>query len=268
MKMKTRVLIGLFFSLVLSTSCKSQYQLMLEGHDVPGKYKMAFELFDAKKYLKAAALFDDLKIAVRGTPQDDTVQFYAAYCQYKYGDVYAADQGFISFINAHPASPFTMRAHFMYVDCLYRQTYRYELDQTPTYKAINAINEFNTYYPNNEWKLQCEKMLSDLNGRLDRKSFEAAKLYYTIEDYKAAAYALRQALKEDNTNIYREEILYYLALSSYKYAYNSIPQKARERYVIFTDDYFSFITEYPDSKHRKELDALATKVQKILDKKE
>ena len=31
-------------------SCKSQYELMLESHDIPAKYKMAFDLFDAGKY--------------------------------------------------------------------------------------------------------------------------------------------------------------------------------------------------------------------------
>ena len=48
-------------------SCKSQYELMLESHDVPAKYKMAFDLFDAGKYAKAAGMFESLKIAVGGT---------------------------------------------------------------------------------------------------------------------------------------------------------------------------------------------------------
>ena len=60
-------------------SCKSQYELMLESHDVPAKYKMAFDLFDAGKYAKAAGMFESLKIAVGGTAQDDTVQYYTAY---------------------------------------------------------------------------------------------------------------------------------------------------------------------------------------------
>ena len=35
----------------------------------------------------------------------------------------------------------------------------------------------------------------------------------------------------------------------------------------FTDDYFTFVSEFPDSKYRKELDGLAAKVQNILNKK-
>ena len=91
-------------------SCKSQYELMLESHDVPAKYKMAFDLFDAGKYAKAAGMFESLKIAVGGTAQDDTVQYYTAYSHYCYGDMAAAEQAFESFINVYPRSPFADKA--------------------------------------------------------------------------------------------------------------------------------------------------------------
>lgn len=249
-------------------SCKSQYEMMLESHDIPAKYKMAFDLFDAGKYSKAANMFENLKIAVRGTVQDDTVQYYAAYSHYCFGDMTAAEQAFDSFINIFPRSPFTDKARFMYLDCLYQSTYRYELDQTPTYKALNAINEYLIDFPDNAYSAQCTAMVKTLEDRLDRKDYEAAKLYYTIEDYKAAHYALKLVLKEDADNIYREDIMYYTVMSAYKYAFNSIAAKQRERYMTFTDDYFTFVTEFPESHYRKELDSLAEKVQKILNKQQ
>ncbi|HIZ87350.1 MAG TPA: outer membrane protein assembly factor BamD [Candidatus Coprenecus pullistercoris] len=252
-------------SLILS--CKSQFELMLESHDVPAKYKTAFELLDAGKYSKAARMFESLKIAVRGTAQDDTVQYYTAYSHYRYGDMEAAEQAFDSYINNFPRSPFTDKARFMYLDCLYLGTYRYELDQTPTYRALAAINEYLIDYPDNEYAPNCHKMIADLEERLDRKEYESAKLYYTIEDYKAAHYALKLVLKDDADNVYREDIMYYTVMSAYKYALNSVPDKQRDRYVTFTDDYFTFVSEFPDSGYRKELDALASKVQKILNKK-
>ncbi len=247
-------------------SCKSQYQIMLEGHDVPAKYRMAFELFDAGKYAKAANMFESLKLAVQGTLQDDTVQYYAAYSHYCYGDMMSAEQAFDSFIGAFPRSVFVDKARFMYLDCLYESTYRYELDQTPTYKALAAINEYLIDYPDNDYTAQCRAMIEDLEERLDRKEYESAKLYYTIEDYKAAHYALKLVIKEDADNIYREDIMYYAVMSAYKYAQNSVAAKQRDRYMVFTDEYFTFVTEFPESRYRKELDALASKVQNILNK--
>ena len=68
-------------------------------------------------------------------------------------------------------------------------------------------------------------------------------------------------LKEDADNIYREDILYYSAMSSYKFAELSVQSKQKERFLVFQDDYLNFIGEYPDSKYRKELDSLYKKVK-------
>lgn len=256
----------LFAAVVVVSSCKTQYDLMLESNDVQAKYKMAFDLFEAGKYAKAASMFESLKLAVRGTDQDDTVQYYAAYSNYKYGDFSLAEQGFETFVATFPRSPFTSRARFQYLDCLYRGTYRYELDQTPTYKALSAINEYLVDFPDNEYVTQCNQMTEDLEERLDRKEYESAKLYYTIEDYRAAHYALKLVLKENPDNLYREDVMYYTVLAAFDYAFNSISEKQRERFVTFQDDYISFISEYPESRHRKELDGLASKAQKFLSK--
>ena len=107
-------------------------------------------------------------------------------------------------------------------------------------------------------------MLLDLGERLDRKAYEGAKLYYKMEDYLAARVAFRNVLKDDAENVYREDILYYIAMSSYKYAYLSVPAKQKERYLAFIDDYYNFIGELPESQYRKELDVVYAKAQKIL----
>jgi outer membrane protein assembly factor BamD len=87
-----------------------------------------------------------------------------------------------------------------------------------------------------------------------------------MEDYLASRVAFRNVLKEDAENIYREEILYHIAMSSYKYAHQSIPSKQKERYLAFVDDYYNFIGELPESRYRRELDNIYYKAQKALGK--
>ena len=82
-----------------------------------------------------------------------------------------------------------------------------------------------------------------------------------MEDYKAARVAFKNVLKEDADNIYREDILYYAAMASYKYADLSVRHKQKERFLVFVDDYLNFIGEYPESPYRKELDSLYAKVK-------
>ena len=261
--MKFWIIIASFVLLALS-SCKSQYELMLNSNDVDAKYKAAFEYFNNKKYSKAASLFESLSVLTEGTEKDDTVKYYWGLSNYNGKDYYTAETNFERFIEIYPRSPFAPEARYLRLDCLYMQTLRYELDQTPTYKAMNVISEYVLDYPESDRLASCRDMLTDLNERLDRKAYEAAKLYYKMEDYLAARVAFRNVLKDDSDNIFREDILYYVAMASYKYALLSVPEKQKERYLVFMDDYLNFVGENPTSAYKKELDLVYRKAQKAL----
>ena len=262
--MKFRSLFIALVALAAMVSCKSQYEILLNSNDVNQKYAAAFDYFNAGKYAKSAALFESLSVLTNGTERDDTVSYYWGLSNYKFKDYYTAETNFDKFIETFPRSPFASDARYLRLDCLYRSTLRYELDQAPTYKAINAISEYILEYPENTHMKECRDMLLELNGRLDLKAYESARLYYRMEDYLAARVALRNVIKDDSENIYREDILYYIAMSSYKYASLSVPAKRKERYLTFIDDYYNFIGELPDSRYRRELDNVYRKAQKAL----
>ena len=264
--MRTKLLFVALGALLLLSSCKTQYDAILYGNDTDAKYKLAFQMFEAKKYAKAAEVFESLSVALRGTPQDDTVQFYWGLSNYRYGDYPTAASNLEQFIGVFPLSPFNEEARFLYLDCLYHGTYRYELDPTPTHMALEAMRVFQIENPRSKYHDDVAAMIDDLNGRLELKAYKGAWLYYHMEDYLAAHYALKNVLKENADNRYREEILYYTAMAAYKYALNSVPDKQRERYLVFVDDYFNLVSEYPDSKYTREVESLYNKVQKILKK--
>lgn len=264
--MKIRLILAVFASLILTCSCKSQFELLLQSHDADEKFKAAFDYFDNGKYSKAASLFESLSMLTNGTERDDTVRYYWALSNYKFKDYYTAETNFEQFIESYPRSPFIQDAAYLHIDCLYRSTLRYELDQTPTYKAMNAISQYVLEHPESPHMAVCRDMLDDLGGRLDKKAYEAAKLYYKMEDYLASRVAFKNVLKDDSENIYREDILYYIAMSSYKYADQSIPSKQKERFLAFVDDYYNFIGELPESKYRRELDTIYAKAQRALGK--
>ena len=262
--MKLKNLFLAMIAVVAMASCKSQYELLLTGNDADQKYKAAFEYFESGKYSKAAAIFESLSVQVNGTERDDTVQYYWGLSNYMFKDYYTAETNFERFIENYPRSPFASDARFLRIDCLYRSTLRYELDQAPTYKAMNAISEYVLEHPESTHMQECSDMLTELGARLDKKAYESAKLYYKMEDYLASRVALRNVLKEDAENIYREDILYLIAMSSYNYASLSVPAKRKERYLTFIDDYLNFIGELPDSRYRRELDNVYNKAQKAL----
>ena len=226
-----RFSIAVFLSaalLALSVSCKSQYDLLLNSTDHDLKYEKAFEYFNNEKYRKAGELFESLSQVSGGTDRDDTIKFYWGYSNYLYKDYVTAEANLKYFIDLYPLSPFTEYAKYLRIICLYNATYR--------------------------------------DARLDKKAFEAARIYYVMEDYVASRAAFRNILKDDAETIYREDILYYTAMSSYEYALNSVPEKQRERYLTFVDDYYNFISEYADSQYRKELDGCYAKARRFLER--
>ena len=260
----TKLIVALLLAAFAAFACKSEYEVLLEGNDVDAKYAAAFDYFNQGKYLRSAQLFESLSSLTGGTDKADTVMYYWGLSNYRYRDYYTAETNFTNFVAMYPLSPFAPDAGFFRIDCLYRQTLRYELDQKPTHTAISAISQYLTENPESPYRTLCENMLAELDGRLDRKAYENARLYYKMEDYQAASVALKNVLKDDSENIYREDILYYIAMSSYKYASMSVQEKQKERYLVFVDDYLNFVGEYPESEYRRELDGLYRRVQRIL----
>ena len=145
--MKLRNLILAVASLLALASCKSQYEAILSSNDADAKYEAAFEYYNNRKYSKAANLFESLSVLTNGTERDDTVRYYWGLSNYKFKDYYTAETNFEQFLEVYPRSPFASEARFLRLDCLYRSTLRYELDQTPTHKAIAAISEYLIEYP-------------------------------------------------------------------------------------------------------------------------
>ena len=151
-------------------ACSTFYDSVMKSTDVDYKYDAAFKFYNNKKYKKAAEVFESLKLATTGTPQEDTVNYYLGLSNYKFGDYIAAEANFDQFAQVFPRSPFTEDARYLRILCLYESTLRYELDQTPTRKAMVVISEFMYDNPGSDYYPKCQEIMADLVERLDRKS--------------------------------------------------------------------------------------------------
>ena len=264
--LKKLSIIVLTVSVVFATACSSKFEKLLNSYNYGEKYRTALKLYEEGKYTKAAQLFENVAMNAQGTPQEDTVRYYWGMSNYYLKDFATAQSNFSDFLQIFPQSPFAKDAEFHMIDCMYRGTYRYELDQRPTGIALSYINKFIIENPKTDYAKFCKIMKEDLEERLDKKAFEGAKLYYHMEDYLAAHHALKNVLKDDADNQYREQILYYTAMAAYKYALNSVEEKQRERYMVFMDEYYNFVSEFPESKYKSELDGIYKRVNKIIKK--
>jgi outer membrane protein assembly factor BamD len=60
-------------------------------------------------------------------------------------------------------------------------------------------------------------------------------------------------------------LMYMIFESSYQLAKNSVPEKKRERYQSTMDEYYSFVAEYPESEHQKDVDKMLRDTKEFLD---
>ena len=96
--MNLKHLLLTFLAVAAMSSCKSQYETLLNSNDADAKYDAAFEYFTQGKYSKSAALFESLSVLTNGTERDDTVNYYWGLSNYRFKDYYTAEANFDKFI--------------------------------------------------------------------------------------------------------------------------------------------------------------------------
>ena len=118
----------------------------------------------------------------------------------------------------------------------------------------------------NKMMKQFEQMRNELTGRLHDKEFLNAYTYYKIGKHKSAIVALKNALRKYPETPHREELMYLIVGSGYELAHNSVQRKQTDRYLSMLDSYYTFIAEFPESTHRKEVDRMAKEAKDYLAK--
>lgn len=252
-------------AVILLAGC-SEYNKVLKSSDVEYKYTKAKEYYNEGEYSKALSLFDELGTLFRGSARSQEVQFYIADCHYHIRDYYFANYYYKNFANTYPASPKSEVALFRSAYCSYLNSPVSSLDQTETKQAIDEFQLFLNRYPNTDLKDSTNTMIDELRGKLERKAFDNAKLYYLTEDYKSATIALENMNKDFPDSPHREEIEFLIVKSSYELAMNSIASKKEERLNATIENYHRFVDNFQDSKYIKKAESYYAEAVNELEK--
>lgn len=242
----------LFIAAISLNSCKSEYQKVLKGNDLPKKYEMAKKYYNEKDYFRAFQLLDELVNVYRGSEEAETIYYYYAYCHYGLKDMISARFHFQNFAETYPRSKYAEECRYMSAYCYFLDSPDYTLDQDNTYKAIEAMQLFINMYPKSERIPECNTIIDRLRDKLESKSYANAKLYYNIGDYKSAIFAIRNSLIDFPDSKYREEMMFLSIKSAYLYADMSIESKKSERFLETIEYYQTFVDSYASSKYLKE----------------
>jgi len=262
--MRFRLIISLFI-LVLTASC-GEYERLLKSTDADLKKEKAKEYYAEGQYVKSSELLGQILPRFRATEEAEELNWMYAQSYYGMKDYFMAGSYFKTFVDQFPFGKHAEEANFLVGMCDYKISPRSELDQENTKNALEEFNVFINRYAYSPKIEDCKKMIAELQDKLVDKSHNNAKLYYDMNEYKAAIIAINNSLKEYANSVYREEMMFLKLNSLYLYAVKSMPDKQKTRYQDTLDDYYSFMEEFPKSQYSKDIADIFEKTNKYLKK--
>lgn len=255
-------LFSLVLLLFLSTSCS--FSKLLKSGDTEKQYQTALQLYEVKDYSRALQLFEKLAGSVKATDKAEKVGFYTAYSYFYMKDYTMAAFYFRRYANNFPNLPTAEEAAFMSAFCNYKNSPDYSLDQTNTKEAIKDLQAFINVYPKSPRVSQSNDLIDELRAKLELKDYKVGKMYYRMEDYLAAGTSFNAILKEYPETQRREELLFLIFKSGFRYGMESIESRKKERYQKATIAFNELAAQFPESKYLPEAREMMDEMKKDL----
>lgn len=248
---KIKSFVCLWLVSLMLFSC-SKFEKIRKGTNANDKYKAAVKYYQKEDYSKAGLLFEEIIPIISGTKEAELAQFYFAYCHYHQNDLVLSAYHFKKFYETFSRSELAEEAMYMYSYSLYEDSPAYNLDQTNTYTAIEAMQNFVNTHPASKYKDKCNEIISKLRAKLERKAYENAELYSKTDNYKAAVVAFENFQRNYPDSDYNEKAAYFKLVNAYNLAKASTEDKKKQRYQETITQYESFIDRYNASKYLRD----------------
>lgn len=258
----------ILFVILLGLSSCGGYQQVLKSKDPEYKFNMAIQYFNEKKYVKAQQLLEDVTAYYKGTPRSEDVLAYLSRCYMGQKSYIEASEYYSAYARNYPKGKYIIEALYQIGHCKYLDAPDARLDQTITKEAIEAYQVFIERHPESPYTEQAYKDIEELNNKLAYKEYLNAKLYYNLGTYLGNNYlscevVAKNCLKDYPGNRYQEELNWLILQSRYQQTINSVQERKLERARDTQDECYSFITEWPESKHIRAAEKIDREMRKI-----
>lgn len=238
------------FILMLTASC-SKFSKLRKSSDWKMKYEAALSYYEKEDYYKANVLLEEILPIIRGSEEDEKAQFYFANSFFHQKQYTMSAHHFKTFYSTFSRSKWAEEAMYMHAYSTFLESPQHNLDQTNTYEAIQAMQNFINKYPYSKFKDEATEIINKLQVKLEDKAYENAKLYYKLRRYKSALIAFENFKNDYPDSRLNEEISFLEIETEYNYAKESIITKQKERYNAVVEMYQNFVDIYPESKFIK-----------------
>ncbi|MFI1745882.1 outer membrane protein assembly factor BamD [Thalassobellus sediminis] len=264
----------ILLTLTVLSSC-SEYQKALKSEDIATKFKMGEELYKEGKFAKANKLFALIVPNYRGKPQAEKLMYLYSNSFFQMKDYYVAGYQFERFASSYPKSEKLEEASFLSAKSYYMQSPVYSKDQTETKAAIEKLQNFINLFPNSQYIGEANKLVKELDFKLEKKAFEIAKQYNRISDYPASVKSFNNFAFDFPGSSLREEALFLKLDSAYKLAVNSLEVRRTPNGIVplkfnrlneAKEYYEVFKSTYANSTHIEEVEEMGATLEEEIKK--
>ena len=221
---------SLVFVLLGMLGCKPEFEKIRTSGNSELIYKKAIAYYEDESWFKAQQLFELLINSYRGKVKAEEVYFKYAYTHYHLDEYILSKYYFKSFAKTFPNSVLREEADYMQAYSMYQQSPNYRLEQKSTAEAIEQFQQFTDTYPQSERVAECNKLITELRNKLEKKAFEEGYLYYKMGDFQAATISFENLLKDFPESRDVEKVRFLIVKGNYELSRKSIISKQRERY--------------------------------------
>jgi outer membrane protein assembly factor BamD len=259
--MKIRILYLALVNFLVLSSC-SGYNKVVKGDDYERKFELAGELYEKKQYMRCVTLYEQIYQRVPKTGEGELAYYRLGKAYYAEKDYHMGGYYFGSFYQRFPYSDKAEECLFLSALCSVKNSPEFSLDQNDTELAINDLQQFINKYPNSDLVDSCNVVMDKLRFKLETKDCETVKQYSKTENYKAAIMCANTFIDDYPNSIFKEEIYFILVNNSFILTKNSVEEKKKQRIEETLERYRNFVTEFPDTKYKREVNSISDMMEK------
>lgn len=249
------------YLLIASLASCSDFGKVTRKGTVEEKYVAAKQYYNQKEYYRCTTLMESIMPFISGGEEFEDAMFVFAEAYFYQQDYGMAEYYYKKFAFKFPRNEKVISANFMIAKSQYMQSPKLSLDQTQTINATNSLQAFINRYPTSEYAPECNRLIDELNKKVEDKAYLTSKLHLKIKNYKAAVTSFDLFIKEFPTSTYIEELTFLKIQAQMQLAKMSVSKikedgkiiyLQKDRYQKAVEYYYDFIDSYKNSKYTKD----------------
>jgi len=160
------------------------------------EFNRANDLLNAKKYNKAAEVFQNIVFNYPGSTYGADAQFYLAETYFRKKDYQSAIPEFEFFINSFPGNQNLEDAYYKYGFSYFNLVPSVAKDQTMLVKTIEILDELQEKFPESKYASEITNLRKKVAERYAEKNYNIGKSYFNGGEYSAARVYLDNVISE------------------------------------------------------------------------